>query len=546
MDSLRHHWGFLDGTLDPRSAFVGTYEPTLVILSVIVASLAAYAALGLAERISAADKPLAKRSWLAVGAVTMGVGVWAMHFLGMLAFRVPVRVNYDVWVTLASVAPAVLASGIMLHVISQPRISAGRLVLGGGLMGAGIGVMHYTGMAAMRMNAVMRYDPVLFAVSVIVAVVLATAALYTKFLASGQSGRGHRHWWIKLGAAFVMGCAVAGMHYTGMAASYVFPGVSSEPVAVGLDPTFLAAWVSVATVLITGLAIFVTVVDSRLEAAVHSERLSRSRLLEAIESISEAFSLYDTDDRLVLCNSRYRELANVSSADALVGMRFEQVMRLVAERGRAADARGRVEAWITERLARYRDPRGPHVQQLDDGRWLQVSERKIEQIGTVAVYTDITVLKEAEAEMAQAVHAAREAREAAEDAGRAKSEFLATMSHEIRTPMNGVIGMTGLLLDTALTRSSATSRDGAAVRRRPAHDHQRHPRLLQDRSRQAGLEDVDFDLRATVDDVADLLAERAHSRGLELACLSTATCPAVLAATPAGCGRSSSTSWATP
>ena len=98
MESLRHHWGFLDATLDPGSAFVGTYEPTFVILSIVVASLAAYAALGLAERIGAADKPLAKRAWLAVGAVTMGVGVWAMHFLGMLAYRVPVRVNYDIWV----------------------------------------------------------------------------------------------------------------------------------------------------------------------------------------------------------------------------------------------------------------------------------------------------------------------------------------------------------------------------------------------------------------------------------------------------------------
>src|SRR6266446_7807346 len=381
----------------------------------------------------------------------MGIGVWAMHFLGMLAYRVPVSVNYDIWITLASVAPAVLASGIMLHVISQPRISPGRLVLGGGLMGAGIGVMHYTGMAAMRMNAVMRYDPVLFAVSVIVAVVLATTALYTKFLASSRNGSVHHHWWIKLGAAVVMGCAVAGMHYTGMAASYVFPGDSSEPVAAGLDPTFLAAWVSVATVLITGLAIFVTVVDSRLEAAAHSERLSRSRLLEAIESISEAFSLYDTDDRLVLCNSRYRELAHASPADALVGLGFEQIIRTAAERGRMPDATGRVDAWIAERLVRYHHPTGPYVQQLSDGRWLQISERQIKEIGTVFVDTATTELKEAEAEMTRAAHAASEARAIAEEASRAKSAFLATMSHEIRTPMNGVIGMTGLLLDTELT-----------------------------------------------------------------------------------------------
>jgi NO-binding membrane sensor protein with MHYT domain len=345
MESFGHHWAFLDGSLDPRSAFAGSYEPILVTLSIIVAALAAYAALGLAERIGVADRLLAKRSWLAVGAVTMGVGVWAMHFLGMLAFRLPVKVHYDVSITLVSVVPAVLASGIMLHVISQPRISPSRLILGGGLMGAGIGVMHYTGMAAMRMNAVMRYDPVLFVVSVVVAVVLATAALYTKFIASSRHGDVNRHWSTKLGAAFVMGCAVAGMHYTGMGASYVFPGAGLHPVSVGLDPTFLGAWVSVATVLITGLAIFVTVVDSRLEAAAQSERLSRSRLLEAIESISEAFCLYDRDDRLVLCNQRYRELADAAGADRLIGMKFEEVMRLVAERGRVADAHGRVDEW---------------------------------------------------------------------------------------------------------------------------------------------------------------------------------------------------------
>src|SRR5438132_5054893 len=247
MESLRHHWGFLDGTIDSGLALAATYDPVLVTLSVIIASLAAYAVLGLAERTSAADRPFAKRSWLSAGAVTMGIGVWAMHFLGMLAFRLPVRVNYDVRVTLVSVAPAVLASGIMLHVISQARISPGRLVLGGTLMGAGIGVMHYTGMAAMRMDAVMRYDPVLFVVSVIVAVVLAITALYTKFLASSRPGDVHR-WWTRLGAASVMGFAVAGMHYTGMAAAHVFPGPSADPIGAGLDPTFLGAWVSVATV----------------------------------------------------------------------------------------------------------------------------------------------------------------------------------------------------------------------------------------------------------------------------------------------------------
>jgi len=525
MESLGPHWGFLDSSIDSRLALAGTYDPMLVTLSVVIASLAAYAVLGLAERIGAAGTPLAKRSWLAVGAVTMGIGVWAMHFIGMLALRLPVQVNYDVWITLVSVAPAVLASGIMLYVISQARISPRTLILGGTLMGAGIGAMHYTGMAAMRMDAVMRYDPVLFVVSVIVAVVLAITALYTKFLVSTKSGRAYRHW-MKVGAALVMGCAVAGMHYTGMAASYVFPGHGPHVVGAGLDPTFLGAWVSIATVLITGLAIFITVVDSRLETAAHSERLSRARLLEAIESISEAFSLYDRDDRLVLCNSRYLELAFATLADGLVGMTFEQIIRTAAERGRMPDATGRVDAWIAERLVRYHHPTGPYVQQLSDGRWLQISERQIKEIGTVAVYTDITELKEAEAEMTRAMHAAREARTAAEEANRAKSAFLATMSHEIRTPMNGVIGMTGLLLDTELTTEQ---REFAETVRRSGEALLAIINDILDFSKiEAGkidLEEIDFELRITVENVLELLAERAYGKGLELAYLPYATLP---------------------
>src|SRR5437660_1459299 len=420
MESLRHHWGFLDGTIDSGLALAATYDPVLVTLSVVIASLAAYAVLGLAERTSAADRPLAKRSWLAAGAVTMGIGVWAMHFIGMLAFRLPVRVNYDVWITLVSVAPAVLASGIMLHVISQARISAGKLIVGGALMGAGIGVMHYTGMAAMR-----------------------------------------------------------------------------------------------------------------LDAAAQSERLSRSRLLEAVESISEAFSLYDTEERLVLCNRRYRELASHNAADSLVGTPFEQIIRRVAERDLVPHAKDRVDAWVAERLARYREPSGPFVQQLSDGRWLQISERQIAEIGTVAVYTDITELKEAEAEMTRAAQAASEARAIAEEASRAKSAFLATMSHEIRTPMNGVIGMTGLLLDTALT---AEQREYAETVRRSGEGLLAIINDILDFSKiEAGkldFEQTDFELRVTVEDVLELLAERAYGKGLELAYLPNANLPAWVGGDP--------------
>src|SRR5262249_534892 len=261
--------------------------------------------------------------------------------------------------------------------------------------------------------------------------------------------------------------------------------------------------------------------DSRLEAAAHSERLSRSRLLEAIESISEAFSLYDTDDRLVLCNRRYRDLISPASAESLVGMPFEAIMRAAAAQGRVVHVdQGGVEGWGGGRLERFHHPRGPYVQQLSNGRWLQISERQISDIGTVAAYTDISELKDAEVEMARAVDAAKEARTAAEHADRAKSAFLATMSHEIRTPMNGVIGMTGLLLDTALT---AEQRDYAETVRRSGEALLAIINDILDFSKiEAGkidFETLDFELRIAVENVLELLAERAYGKGLELAYL---------------------------
>ena len=274
MQSFLPSFLYFDVSGDLESALPATYNWALVALSVVIASLAAYAALGGAGRISAATTPVAKYAWLAAGAVAMGIGIWAMHFIGMLAFTLPVAVGYDVLITLVSMVPAILASGVVLLLISQERIGVWRLIFGGVLMGAGIGVMHYTGMAAMRMDAVMAYDPVLFGMSILVAVVLSIVALYTKFLATDNT-QSLVHWatWV---TALVMGLAVSGMHYTGMAAAYFFPGGGSYVAADTLDPVWLGAWVSLATVVIVSLAILVIVIDRRLEKArKYSEELER-------------------------------------------------------------------------------------------------------------------------------------------------------------------------------------------------------------------------------------------------------------------------------
>ena len=388
-----HYLRFLDSTVDRTLALSGVYHPILVIVSVLMAAVAAYAALGLAGRIKAAENRGTRQLWLATGATAMGIGIWAMHFIGMLAFQLPIGVAYNLGITLLSVGPAIVASSMVLYVTSRAEIGFSRLGLAGTMMGLGIGAMHYTGMAAMRMAAEMYYDRLLFGVSLIVAVVLATAALYIHFLAGkgGEQQSSRR----RFAAAFTMGSAVAGMHYTAMAAAYFFPSGGQRLSGAALDPTVLAILVGLAAAVIMAFAIFVVVIDTRLKAAAHSVRTSRDHMMHAMESVSEGFSLYDAQDRLMLCNNEYRKLVHLQDKD-LIGETFENIVRRRVERGLILLGDNSAQEWITRRLAQHRNPSGPHIQEYGGGRWLQVSERKTEDGGTVAIYTDVTASKEAE------------------------------------------------------------------------------------------------------------------------------------------------------
>ena len=161
-------------------ALAGTYDYRLVALSILIAMLASYAALDLGGRVTAA-RGRARRIWLTGGSAIMGLGIWAMHYIGMLAWSLPVPVFYDWPTVLLSLLTAMLASGVALFVVSRHTMGAFRMCIGGLFMGIGIASVHYIGMDAMRLPAMCHYSAGLVALSVVLAIAISMVALRLTF-----------------------------------------------------------------------------------------------------------------------------------------------------------------------------------------------------------------------------------------------------------------------------------------------------------------------------------------------------------------------------
>ncbi len=252
-----------------------SYAWPLVLASLLVAVLASYTALDLAARISTARSAQARMWWLAGGALCMGVGIWSMHFVGMLAATLPVPLAYDPGLTLLSLLIAIAASGFALYLVSGADLTRARLVVGALGMGGGVAAMHYMGMAAMRMSPFIAYNPTLVLLSVLIAVGASGAALWIAFRLRLRT---HHLYRLRAGAAIIMGAAIAGMHYTGMAAAGFPTGSQCGALAGGWSGQGLAPMVLSAAVAVLAAAIVLSMLDRRFE--------SQSALLQS--SLSQA------------------------------------------------------------------------------------------------------------------------------------------------------------------------------------------------------------------------------------------------------------------
>ena len=328
-----------------HSVLTGSYDYLLVVLSVLIAIFASYAALELAGRVTSA-RGKARLLWLSGGASAMGFGIWSMHYIGMLAFRLPIPVQYDWPTVLLSLLAAILASAIALFVVSRHKMGVIRALLGSIFMGGGIATMHYTGMAAMRLPAMCSYSAGLVTLSVVLAIVISLVALFLTFYFRAET----RAWsWRKMLSAVVMGAAIPVMHYTAMAAASFTASTSvqqdlSHAVSVS---SLSAAGIIIVTVLVLGIVplaslTFDSLSDTRQLTARYFVSLGAISLLAILGTllVQHLGRESQSDARVINIAGRQRMMSQAITKDALLLMRSTDS----GERQRLAEDLRRLDA----------------------------------------------------------------------------------------------------------------------------------------------------------------------------------------------------------
>ena len=432
-----------------HAAVAASYDPILVIISVIIAVGAGYTALDMAGRV-ALSEGFSRKLWLAGGALAMGLGIWSMHFTGMLAFHVgEASMAYDVTLTVASMLVAIAASWWALWVSSRQEVTDFDLLAGGTLMGLGIAAMHYVGMAAMRMPTVLSYKPWLFGASLVIAISGSIAALWLAFRLRKP---GSASWTaLRIASSVLVGIAISGMHYVGMAAARF----SLTPTPTDA-PVLYVGQVGGAAI---GAGTFIILAIALLSS--YKQRLEESVSMQAYQALQRAERTFRgileaSPDPMILVNPEGMITLASPQTEKVFGYRQQELVGqsveiLMPKRYRGVHAQHLRSFFAAPRMR----PMGSGLElsaERKDGTEFPIEVslsplESAEQPTVLAVIRDITERKQAEAAIAQRTAELEEANEALRTADRYKDEFLSVISHELRTPLNFITGFASILDD---------------------------------------------------------------------------------------------------
>jgi diguanylate cyclase len=322
-------------------AITYSYDLSLVILSIIVAISASSIALDISSRLNVASG-VARTIWLLTGTLVMGLGIWSMHFIAMLALNMSIQVTYNAPIVIISIIPALISCGIAFYMTSKQIVKTTQLLIGAFFIGTGIISMHFIGMEAMQMKAEIFYNPYLWSLSVIIAYITSLAALYLLFFLREMT----KFQWKKIGSAIIMGFAISGMHYTGMAAAMFHPTHQQHHMmGASLNNILLAYGIGIGMLMILGLTLIFVFVDRRLKAqSVELEKKFQS----VIESANDAIILTDKMGTVTYWNKGANQLFEFTKEE-VVG---QDIQIIIPERYKEPHRKG---------MERYLSTKIPHV-----------------------------------------------------------------------------------------------------------------------------------------------------------------------------------------
>jgi PAS domain S-box-containing protein len=427
---------FIYGDIPP-DVEKGIYQLPLVVLSFMVASFASYTALSLAQQLTNV-RDIRERTMLHWGgAFAMGAGIWSMHFIGMLSYKMDMAVKYNPLLTFFSMLIAIAFSYGVLAIVARKQLFLWQIITGGILLGIGICSMHYTGMAAMQMDGDLRYTLGLFFLSVAIAIIASAAALWIAFTLARHNSR--NNYLFQIGAALLMGAAICGMHYTGMAASVIVPWANCR-----YDPdqdfNMLAISIAIATSIILGLALAIgsykkTQTEFQLQNSENKLRSMIDSALDAVIGMDQQGKITEWNRQAeVIFGWLYSEAIGKSLAQMIIPSEHHDshnrgLQRFLADgTGPILSRRIEVEA-LNRRGEQFPVELSIAAQKLHDNTYQ-----------FTAFLRDITVRKDVEEKLQ---HYMKEL----EESNRELDDFSYIASHDLKEPLRGLHNFSRFLLE---------------------------------------------------------------------------------------------------